>query len=82
MESKKIGTALRTVRAARSLSQGSVADAAQISRAHLSLIEAGRRNPSLRALTKLACALNVDPDDVLRIAKDPIAALGIPVISA
>lgn len=71
------GTALRVIRAARSLDQVQVADAAKIHKSYLSLIERDHRKPSIETLGKLCSALGVSHSNLARIAEDPAAALGI-----
>lgn len=53
------GKALRTARAAAGLKQNELAKNAGITRSHLSLIEAGKRTPSLETLEALGRELNV-----------------------
>ena len=71
------GTALRVVRAARSLDQQEVATAADIDPSYLSLLERDHRTPSIGTVSKLCSALGVAHSDLARIAEDPAAALGI-----
>src|SRR5689334_9997405 len=53
------GKALRTVRAARRLSQKDVAELTSLDPSYISLIEAGRRKPTLTMAEELARALDV-----------------------
>lgn len=53
------GKAVRLARAARAMSQKDLAGAATLDASHISLIESGRREPSLAALEKLSVALRM-----------------------
>ncbi len=53
------GLAIRELRAARGISQETLAHAADLDRTYVSGIERGQRNPSLTNLLKLAAALDV-----------------------
>jgi len=50
---------LRALREAAGQSQGDLADRASLSRTYLNQLEAGKRDPSLSTLTRLARALGV-----------------------
>lgn len=71
------GTALRIVRAARSMDQAAVATEADISAAHLSLLENDKRSPSVSVVGKICGVLGIAHSDLARIAEDPAKALGI-----
>jgi transcriptional regulator with XRE-family HTH domain len=53
------GKALRVARAMAGLQQKEVADRAGMNSSHISLIEMGKRKPSVRAMEKLCKALGV-----------------------
>jgi transcriptional regulator with XRE-family HTH domain len=57
---------IRRLRKARKLSPYKLAQLAGISRSHLMAIEAGRTDPTVGTLTKIATALGVAPADLLR----------------
>ncbi|WP_425982218.1 helix-turn-helix domain-containing protein [Brevundimonas sp. TWP1-2-1b1] len=59
-------TNLRRLRTSAALSQEELAFRAGMKRSYLSDIERGTRNPSVRALGRIAEALNVAPADLLR----------------
>lgn len=61
-----LGENIRRERIARSLSQEQLAFDAGMKRTYLSDLERGTRNPSVRALGRLAEALNMDAGDLLR----------------
>jgi transcriptional regulator with XRE-family HTH domain len=53
------GKALRICRALRGLQQDEVAKRANLSTSYVSLIESGRRTPSIHAIRKLSAALRI-----------------------
>lgn len=58
---RTLGSILRRLRVASGLTQEQLASEAGISTSHLAHVEAGRREPSLRVLRRLAEALHVWP---------------------
>lgn len=64
----RLGSAIRTQRAALGLSQEALADAAGIDRSHMGKIERGERNVTLLNITKVAAALGQRPSDLLASA--------------
>jgi transcriptional regulator with XRE-family HTH domain len=62
------GKAFRIIRAAFGLRQSELADRMLISASQLSLIEAGKRQPSLRVMNALAQAVGVPPTLVTLLA--------------
>lgn len=63
------GRRLRELRVARGLSQEALADAASLDRTYISSCERGRRNVSLQNLYRLAFALKVHPEELLKKPK-------------
>lgn len=61
-----LGTNVRTLRKAKGLSQEELALDAGMKRSYLSDLERGVRNPTVRALGRLAEALAVEPAELLR----------------
>ena len=61
-----LGENVRRLRTTRGLSQEELAFAADMKRSYLSDLERGTRNPSVRALGRLAVALAVEPSELLR----------------
>ena len=55
------GRAIRIVRNARGLSQADLAKRLTVGASHLSLIEAGKRQPSVGLLREVATSLNIPP---------------------
>jgi transcriptional regulator with XRE-family HTH domain len=60
-----VGKTIRRLRIDRDLSQGDLAAEADITAPYLSLIENGRREPSLAALRRLARALDVAEEVII-----------------
>ena len=61
-----LGENVRKARQARGLSQEELALEAGMKRSYLSELERGLRNPTVRALERLALALQTEPSDLLR----------------
>lgn len=68
-----LGENVRKQRQSRGWSQEQLALEAGMKRSYLSELERGLRNPSVRALGRLAEALKVPPDSLLRIADARLA---------
>jgi len=62
-----LGENVRRLRLEKRLSQEELAFGADMKRSYVSDLERGTRNPSVRALGRLADALNVNPSDLLRL---------------
>ncbi|MBD3738761.1 MAG: helix-turn-helix transcriptional regulator [Pseudomonas balearica] len=60
-----LGRNIRRFRTAENLTQEEVAFRAGMKRSYLSDLEQGKRNPSVRAMGRLALALRVDPRSLL-----------------
>lgn len=63
---KSIGQNVTRLRKARKLSQEDLCGMAEIDRSYLSEIENGHKNFSIKTLLKIACALNVAVDEILK----------------
>ncbi|MGD1057993.1 MAG: helix-turn-helix transcriptional regulator [Solirubrobacteraceae bacterium] len=59
------GKSLQAARKQRDFSQDQLAIAAGLHRTHISLLERGRREPSLDTLVKLCRALGVSPSEAI-----------------
>lgn len=70
-----LGRNVRAHRLARGLSQEQLAFEAGMKRAYLSDLERGTRNPSVRALGRLAEALAVPAAELLRLNADVSATV-------
>jgi transcriptional regulator with XRE-family HTH domain len=64
-----LGAAIRTLREKRGSTQEAVAQAADITVAHLSKIERGRTNPTWGTVTNIAGALGVSVVEVAKLAE-------------
>ena len=62
---KRFGLRVRTLRLERGLSQEALADAADLHRTHISLIERGGRSVRLETVAAVAAALGVQPADLM-----------------
>ena len=67
----KYGRAVKIVRTARRLSQGQLAERLSVGASQLSLIEAGKRQPSMKVLEELSTALRVPPHLLALLASEP-----------
>lgn len=63
----KIGSRIRDVRLSRNMSQSALAEKANISLPHISEIELGKSNMRLSTFIKVAEALQVSADDLIRL---------------
>lgn len=64
--SSKLGENLKRIRTKKKMSQGDIARALEVHRAYISGIESGKRNPTLATIEKLAEALGVSADKLLK----------------
>ena len=62
----RVALNVQELRRAKKLSQEELADRAKIHQTYLSGVETGKRNPSLLVLERLAAALGVDPEELVR----------------
>ena len=63
---ERVGLNIQELRRAKKLSQEELADMCNIHQTYLSGVETGRRNPSLLVLERIANALDVDPEELIR----------------
>jgi transcriptional regulator with XRE-family HTH domain len=68
---KLLGLNVRDLRRQQRLSQEELAHRAEMDRSYVSDLERGTRNPSVKALGRLAEALGVRPDELLRSRQRP-----------
>jgi len=65
-----VGAAIREFRYRAGLSQDGLADRMDLSGSYISMLESGKRYPSIEMLIRIAIALEVQPGDILnRIAE-------------
>ena len=62
----RVGNRIRELRQAKGWSQQMLADHAQIERAHMTRLEEGRKEAGLRILERIADALEVGIEDLVR----------------
>jgi putative transcriptional regulator len=62
---KQMGTRIRTLREARGMSQGELAKQSKITREYVNKLEAGRYDPTVGVLQRLAKALRVKVTELL-----------------
>lgn len=65
-ESKKLGKNLFRIRTDKKISQGDIARSLGVSRGFVSNIENGKTNPTLTTITKLAKAVGVSTNELLK----------------
>ncbi len=64
--SKKLGENMRKIRLKKQMSQGDICRTLNLDRAHVSNIENGKQNPTLDTIEKIAKALGVGADELLK----------------
>ncbi|PJE73662.1 MAG: DNA-binding protein [Candidatus Terrybacteria bacterium CG10_big_fil_rev_8_21_14_0_10_41_10] len=64
--STKLGQNLKRIRTAKRLSQGAIARKLEVHRAYISGIENGKRNPTLATIQKLAVAIGISADELIK----------------
>jgi len=65
-ESKKLGANLKRIRMEKSMSQADLCRELEVDKGFLSNIEAGKQNPTLATITRLAKTLGVSVDELLK----------------
>ncbi|MEK7638970.1 MAG: helix-turn-helix transcriptional regulator [Patescibacteria group bacterium] len=65
-ESEKLGNNLKRIRTAKNISQGDIARELEVSRSFISNIENGKTNPTLATIAKLAKAVGVPTDELMK----------------
>jgi transcriptional regulator with XRE-family HTH domain len=64
--SKQLGQNMKRIRAKKEMSQGDIARALEVDRGYISNIENGKKNPTIATIQKLANALGVSADELLK----------------
>jgi transcriptional regulator with XRE-family HTH domain len=64
--SKKLGQNMKRIRVAKQMTQGDICRKLGVDRAYISNVESGNKNPTLSTITKLAKALGVSVDELLK----------------
>jgi|SRR3989339_64987 len=65
-ESEKLGKNLNKIRTSKKISQGDIARSLGVSRGFISNIENGKTNPTLATISKIAKAVGVSTDELLK----------------
>ncbi len=65
-ESTKLGLNLKKIRTKKGISQGDIAKELGVSRGFISTIENGKTNPTLATIAKMAKAVGVSVNDLLK----------------
>lgn len=65
-EAQRLGKNLKRIRAGKGISQGDIVKASGIDKAMISNIENGKTNPTLATIAKLAKALSVPIEDLIK----------------
>lgn len=65
-ESAKLGKNLKRIRTKKGMTQGDIVRALGVSRSFVSNIENGKTNPTLATIAKLAKALGVSVEELIR----------------
>lgn len=64
--SKKLGRNMKNARAKKKLSQGALARLLEVDKGYISNIENGKKNPTLATIQRLAEALGVSANELLK----------------
>ena len=64
--SKKLGENMKKVRAKKKLSQGALARLLDVDKGYISNVESGKKNPTLATIQRLAEALDVSANELLK----------------
>ncbi len=64
--SKKLGANMKKIRLLKQMSQGDICRKLGVDRSYISNVESGNKNPTLSTITKLASALGVSVDELLK----------------
>ena len=64
--SEQLGKNMKRIRAKKEMSQGDIARALEVDRGYISNIENGKKNPTIATIQKLANALGVSADELIK----------------
>ena len=65
-EAQKLGQNLKRIRTKKDISQGDIARTLKVNKSHISNIENGKSNPTLKTIAKLAKALGVSIEELIK----------------
>ena len=63
---KKLGENIRRIRLAKDMTQGDLCRKLEVDRAYMSNIESGKKNPTLSTIERIAKALSVSIEELMR----------------
>lgn len=64
--SEKFGQNMKRIRTKKKMSQGDIARALEVDRGYISNIENGKKNPTLATVARIANALGIPADELLK----------------
>ncbi|OHA00494.1 MAG: DNA-binding protein [Candidatus Sungbacteria bacterium RIFCSPHIGHO2_02_FULL_47_11] len=64
--SAQFGKNMKRIRTKKGMSQGDIARALEVDRGYISNIENGKKNPTLATVARIANALDVSADELLK----------------
>ena len=64
--SAQFGKNMKRIRAKKEMSQGDIERALEVDRGYISNVENGKKNSTLATVAKIANALGVSPDELLK----------------
>ena len=65
-ESEKLGKNLKRIRTAKGISQGEISRKFEVDKSFISNIEAGKTNPTLATIAKIAKAIGVSVGELMK----------------
>ncbi len=65
-DSEKFGRNLKRIRKTKGMTQGDIVRALRVGRGYISNIENGKTNPTLDTITRIAKAIGVSADELLK----------------
>jgi len=63
---KKLGENIRRIRLAKGMTQGDLCRKLEVDRAYMSNVESGKKNPTLSTIGRIAKALNVSIEELMK----------------
>lgn len=63
---RRFAANMKRIREEQKMSQGDIFRATKIERAYISNLEAGKQNPTLETIEKIATALGISADELLK----------------
>ena len=63
---KKLGDNIRRIRLAKGMTQGDLCRKLEVDRGYMSNVESGKKNPTLSTIERIAKALNVSIEELMK----------------